>query len=155
TVSDSQVVDTFVQTASENKVLSPLARAEAAFLAIQSALHHGNFQRIESPYSILAYLRTWRITEDAFPMDAPAARWKEFATGPMPWIEIGPDLWPGNRYITLETTIEAAQEQPAVFRFSSDTPATVYLNTSAVLEVPAAPAISFDQYTAAIQLRKG
>src|SRR5215813_4887919 len=119
TVSDSEAIDTFVQTASENKVLSPLARAEAAFLAIQSALHHGNFQRIESRYSILGYLRNWRITEDDFPIDAPAAHWKEFATGPTPWIEIGPDLWPENRYVTLETPVEATQEQPAVFRFSS------------------------------------
>src|SRR5262249_34153520 len=92
TVSDSEAVDTFVQAARENKALPPFARAEVAFIPIKSAIHHGDFQQIEGRYSGLGYLRTWRVTEDAFPMDAPAAHWKEFASGPMPWIEIGPDL---------------------------------------------------------------
>src|SRR5262249_30531473 len=76
TVSNSEAVDTFLQAAGENKALSPLARAEAAFLAIQSAIHQGDFQRIEGRYSGLGSLRPWRITEDDFPIDAPAAHWK-------------------------------------------------------------------------------
>jgi transglutaminase-like putative cysteine protease len=156
TVSDPQAVDAFVQAASENKLLSPLARAEAAFLAIQSALHRGTLQHIESRYSALGYVRGWRITEDDFPIDDGAsAHWKQFASGPIPWIEISSNLWPDAAYVTLEATIEAAQDQLAVFRFSSETSATVYLNSVAVLQVPAAPTISFDQYTTAIQLRAG
>jgi cellulose synthase operon protein C len=155
TVSDPEIVDRLVQSASENKLLSPLARAEASFLAAQSALHVGNFQGIESRYGALGYRRSWRITEEDFPVDGAGAHWKQFKSGPTPWIAVGADLWPDTEYITLETAIDSAQEQSAVFRFSSESAANIYLNSVAVLQAPAAATIGFDQYTTAVQLRSG
>ena len=138
TVSDPKVVDSFIEAAAENRALSPLARAEAAFLAIQVALHQGDFQRITSRYAALGYFRKWRIVGEEFPIDATAANWKEFALGPTPWLEIGEDLWPEASYVTLETSFDAASEQAAALRLSSEGPAIVYLNSVPVLRVSAA-----------------
>src|SRR5215469_9358889 len=155
TVSNTSAVDSFVQAASENRALAPLARAEAGFLAIQSALHRGDFQQIESRYSALGYLRKWRITGEEFPIDSSAGNWKEFASGPTPWLEIVEDLWPEAPNITLETTFEAAQDQMAALHLSSDGAAAVNLNSVPVLQVSAANTINFDQYTAAVHLQAG
>src|SRR5438067_4599521 len=57
---------------------------------------------------------------------------------PTPWLEIGEDLWPEASQVTLETSFEAAQEQPAALRLSSEAPAIVYLNSVPVLKVSAA-----------------
>jgi len=103
TVSSPRAVDSFVQAASENKAISPLARAEAGFLALQSALHLGDIQHVGSRYSALGYLRSWRITGEEFPIDAKPAQWKEFVSGPTPWLEVGEDLWPDASYITGAT----------------------------------------------------
>lgn len=155
TVSNPSAVDSLVQAASGNTSLAPLARAEARFLAIQSALHRGDFQQIESRYSAIGYLRKWRISGEEFPIDSSAGTWKEFASGPTPWLEIGEDLWSEASYITLETTFEAAQDQTAALRLSSDGAAAVNLNSVPVLQVSAANTINFDQYTAAVHVRAG
>src|SRR5438067_5609491 len=74
---------------------------------------------------------------------------------PTPWLEIGEDLWPEASQVTLETSFEAAQEQAAALRLSSEAPAIVYLNSAPVLKVSAAGTINFDQYTMAVHLRAG